>query len=298
MHIHAILNAKAGTLLDADPHEFATTIERALEAGGNDVEVELVMPGDVEAAMDRALSGKIDVLVVGGGDGTIKAAAAKLADTPVALGIIPLGTINLLARDLNIPFDPAEAAAAIASGERKAIDVASVNGDIFLCSSLLGLPTRMAELRQDLRAKGPIGRIRGYFAMARDFLATRRRFVVEVDDGRIPHRVRALSIAISNNPLAKAAGTIPTRTCIDSGQLALYLSKHQTGSAMGWAIIQRMLGKWESKREIEEFCTASVVLKSRRSHVKVSNDGEIVKLETPLHYRINPLALDVIIPKA
>lgn len=297
MQIHAILNAKAGTLLDRDPQEVANAVEARLRQGGHEVTIELVQPQEIGAAMDRAIASGPDTLVVGGGDGTIKAAAEKLAGTDTALGIIPLGTINLLARDLHIPFDPEEAAAALSEGKRRAIDVAEVNGHIFLCSSLLGLPIKIAEQRQALRGLDFGERLGRYWSIVHDFLSNRRRFEIEVDDGQYPRRVRAMSIAISNNPLSETAGTIPTRRKITGGQLALYLSKHETGGAMGWSILQRMLGRWRPDPEIEEFCASSITLRSSREKVRASNDGEIEELETPLKYSIRPLALNVIAPE-
>jgi len=294
MRIHTILNAKAGSLIDLDPDEVANDVKSRLCETARDVRIDLVEPQDISNAIDKALAEKIDTLVVGGGDGTVKAAATKLVGTDVALGIIPLGTMNLMARDLRIPFEPIDAAAALARGTRRTIDVADVNGHVFLCSSLLGLPIYMAEQRQALRGSSLPDRMSGYMTMARDFLGNRRRFEIEVDDGQYARRVRALSIAVSNNPLAEKAGAFPMRRCLDSGQLALYLSKHRTGGAMGLAIMQRMLGRWTRDPEIEELFAERIVLNSRRSLVRASNDGEIEELRTPLTYSIKPNALWVI----
>lgn len=298
MRIHAIFNAQAGTLLDQDKNEFVQSVGRRLRAGGNEVEVELVEPGEIDAATDRALAGTIDVLVMGGGDGTIRAAAAKLVGKEIALGIIPLGTLNRLARDLKIPFDPEEAAAVIAEGDRVAIDVADVNGRIFLCTSLLGLPIRIAEQRQALRGSGFGERIRGYTSLLHNVLTNRRRFAVEVDDGNVAQSVRAISIAVSNNPLAETPGMALTRPRLDSGRLALYLSKHKSGGAMSLGMLRRLFGKPGSDPEIEELRAKRIVLRSRRAHVQVSNDGEIEELTTPLRYSIAPRALRVMAPRS
>jgi diacylglycerol kinase family enzyme len=299
MRIRAIINAQAGTLINTDPAEFARVIDERLSAGGHTVTVDLLEPEGLEAAMDEALGTEIDVLAVGGGDGTIKAAAAKLVGSRIALGIIPLGTLNRLARDLNIPFDPAEAASVIAAGQPRAIDVADVNGRIFLCSSLLGLPLRVAEQRQALRGAGLIERLSGYTALLKNFLANRRRFTVEIDDGRRAKRARAMSIAVSNNPFAREASPTLTRTCLDGGKLALYLSEHPSGGAMSWAIVKRLFGKWDDDDpHVEEVCAEHIVLRSERQHVRVSNDGEIEELSTPLTYSINPRALQIIAPPA
>ncbi len=298
MRIHAILNIRAGTMLSRDPEQVARAIEKRLVANSNDVRVDLVEPADLDAAMDRALAGDIDALVVGGGDGSILAAAKKLAGKSVLLGIIPLGTLNRLARDLNIPFEPEEAAGVIGEGNAVAIDVADVNGHVFLCNSLLGLPIRVTEQRQALRGASWGERIKGYFSIFQNFLANRRRFAIEIDDGHVARRVRALSIAISNNPLTEGPTMALTRPSISGGKLALYLSKHKTGGAMGWAVLRRMFGRHARDPEVEEFCADGIVLRSHRPKVKVSNDGEIEELETPLRYSIDPGALHVLAPRA
>lgn len=297
MRIRAIINARAGTLINADHEEFARVISERLRAGGHEVRLDMLEPDGLEPAMHEALVSDIDVLVVGGGDGTIKAAATKLVGRKIALGIIPLGTLNRLARDLKIPFDPAEAASVIAEGRPRAIDVADVNGRIFLCSSLLGLPLRVAEQRQALRGAGFVERLSGYATLLKNFLANRRRFTVVIDDGVRASRERAMSIAVSNNPFAREPSATLTRACLDSGKLALYLSKHESGGAMSWAILKRMFGKWDDQDpQVEEVCADRIVLRSERPRVRLSNDGEIEEVDTPLNYSIKPRALRIIAP--
>src|SRR5207245_2348151 len=80
-----------------------------------------------------------DLVVVGGGDGTISAAASALADSKTRLGILPLGTLNHFARDLGIPTDLDEAARLIAAGNERRVDVAEMNGRIFINNSAIGL---------------------------------------------------------------------------------------------------------------------------------------------------------------
>ena len=91
-----------------------------------------------EHARHAAADG-VDMIIVGGGDGSISAAAGELADSSTALGILPLGTLNHFARDLGIPFDLAEAAQIIATGQRRKVDLAQVNGRTFINNSAIGL---------------------------------------------------------------------------------------------------------------------------------------------------------------
>src|SRR3712207_6143705 len=76
----------------------------------------------------RAYRGRVDLVIVGGGDGTLNAAVDGLVDAQLPLGILPLGTANDLARTLGIPTDLAAACQVIAAGQRRQIDLGWVNG--------------------------------------------------------------------------------------------------------------------------------------------------------------------------
>ena len=86
----------------------------AFKAAGLDVEIELIAGGDCAVRCRRSSERGDELLVVGGGDGTISAAASALVGTKTVLGILPLGTLNHFARDLGIPTDLEEAAKLIA----------------------------------------------------------------------------------------------------------------------------------------------------------------------------------------
>ncbi len=114
-------------------------VRAALEGGGLSV---LVRDCDGAEAIGRAIrdsAGQVDRVVIGGGDGTLNAAAPALIETGLPLGVIPLGTANDLARTLELPVDAAEAAAVVAAGRRRRIDMGEVNGRPFFNVASLGL---------------------------------------------------------------------------------------------------------------------------------------------------------------
>jgi diacylglycerol kinase family enzyme len=101
--------------------------------------------------LDDALDAGATQVFVLGGDGTVLAVAGAVLGRDVAIGIVPLGTANLLARDLGLPLDPADAVDALAKAEVRRIDVGRVNGELFLCASMLGLTTTLARAREAAR---------------------------------------------------------------------------------------------------------------------------------------------------
>ena len=112
------------------------------------------------AQVAAAIDSDADVIVAAGGDGTITAVASALVGTDTALAILPLGTVNLLARDLGIPLDVNAAIAALAAMQPRKIDVGEVNGAVFLHKIVFGFVPGLAAARERLRGRGFLARWR------------------------------------------------------------------------------------------------------------------------------------------
>src|SRR5690606_23560315 len=113
MRLRVVLNARSGTLRDLDPDEVAARISDLCRAAGHDATVVAAAPDTVPAELRAAAAADIDAVIVGGGDGTVSSAANLLAGTGKALGVLPLGTMNLFARDLDLPTEWEAALAAL-----------------------------------------------------------------------------------------------------------------------------------------------------------------------------------------
>src|SRR6476620_10384727 len=133
-----VLINSGGGAASADP-DIAKTVEAALREAGVAARVELLTGDDCTVRLSALAEREEPLVVVGGGDGTISAAASALAGTETRLGILPLGTLNHFARDLSIPADVDEAAALIAKGSVRQVDVAEMNERIFINNSAIGL---------------------------------------------------------------------------------------------------------------------------------------------------------------
>lgn len=296
MRIRAIINGRAGTVLGLDQLTLIERLHTALSEGGNAAEVEIVEPVDLNAAIARALAEAPDAIVVGGGDGTIRSAATLLKDSDTALGILPLGTLNRLARDLNIPLDLEQAALALAHATVRQIDMAELNGRPFTCNSLIGLPPIYSRQRQRQRGQPLMARIRGYVSVLRHIARSSRKLTIVVDDGSERRKVRALSIAVSNNVYDDSAGVLLKRPSLDRGELGVFVSRHKNGLGMAWGFVRAMLGRWRSDPHLEVSVAHKLDIISRKSALRVSSDGEVEIIETPLRYRSLPKALKVLAP--
>src|SRR5690606_33103300 len=109
MRFKVVLNRDGGTLRTFDLDAFVERLHTVLLRAGHEVEVAVITGNELEDALDAALESDCDVVMVGGGDGTVSAAAGRMMAQDKALAVLPAGTMNLFARSLAIPLDLDEA---------------------------------------------------------------------------------------------------------------------------------------------------------------------------------------------
>lgn len=296
MLIHAVINERAGTALGGDVASMRASLETIFKNHGHDIKVDVVAPKLLKPTLEAAAKTNADMLIVGGGDGTVRTGARIAIDSGKALGVLPLGTLNRLARDLKIPLDLNEAAEALAGGSIKSIDVASVNDKIYLCNSLLGLPPEFSAVRQSLRGKPFIERAKGYIRVVRTILASRNRLRITIDDGAEQTPLRVLSLAVANNAYCEQPGLGLVRPNLDGGELAVYASRHRSGWAMMRAMVRAIVGRWKGDPHLQQFRGHDLTVRIARPRVRLSNDGEVETYATPLRYKIHPKALKIVMP--
>lgn len=296
MKIAVVLNESAGTLLDEPITQAISDVERLFEQTGHSAQVTAAKGPAIVKAIEAALTSDADAIVVGGGDGTVASAAERVIGTEKALGILPLGTLNLYAKDLKVPLDLAAAVVALGQGHIRHLDVGEVNGRLFLSHSVMGLYPLMVEDRERQRALH--GR-RKWPAMAMAGLKALRTYPLLDVALDLPHgrkRILTPALAVSNNRYDDGFGTFLRRSVLDGGELALYVAKHRNPYRMIRLMVGLVLGDWQRDTELEVMTLQQFTVRSRRRRLKIANDGEVIQLEGPLHYRIRPRALRVLVP--
>ncbi|MEO1544592.1 MAG: diacylglycerol kinase family protein [Pseudomonadota bacterium] len=298
MHTQVLLNTHAGALINADVDAFSHALRERLQDAGHSVDVIATEAADIDARLrEAALNDSIDRLIVGGGDGTIRSAAAKLMGTGKPLGIIPMGTLNRLARDLEMPLVPMQAVDALCRASVADIDTADVNGHVFLCQSLMGLPVLVAARRQKLRGKPLIARGWGMMRLLVDALQANRKKTISVRDENETQKLRALSLAVVLNEFSETASLMMKRQNLSDGQLVLYASKHKSGLQTAGAMVKALAGLFKDDPSLLIFDGSTFTVNSRRKRITLSNDGEIERTSFPLRYTIHPKSLKVLRPK-
>jgi YegS/Rv2252/BmrU family lipid kinase len=292
--VPVLINRGGGTVV-ADP-KVADKVSDALGAAGVDADVELIDGGDCEVRA-RAVAERGDpVLIVGGGDGTISAAASALVGTETRLGILPLGTLNHFARDLGIPSDLDEAAKLIAASKERAVDVAEMNGQIFINNSAIGLYPLMVVDRDVQRKRlGRSKRLAMLVASVRTLVRFRHhRLTLTVNDEEA--RVDTPLLFVGNNDYRLDIGAPGQRESVDDGQLCVLVMRKKTRVGLIAASIRALFDRARRDDMVRLDGVERLRVESHRSSLAVSLDGEVVRSEPPLDYRIRKQALRVIAP--
>jgi YegS/Rv2252/BmrU family lipid kinase len=294
MAVSVLLN-RGGGALAADP-KLPQRVEEALKGAGLDVDVELLSGGDCEVRA-RAVAERGDqLLIVGGGDGTISAAASALVGTETVLGVLPLGTLNHFARDLGIPADLEAAAKLIAGDKDRRVDVAEMNDRIFINNSAIGLYPLMVRDRDIQRQK--LGRSKR-LAMLVASLRTLARFnherlTLTVNDQQAI--VDTPLLFVGNNDYRLDIGAAGERESLDDGQLFVLVMRKKTRRGLIAASIRALFDRTRRDDMVTLEAVERLRVDSHRSSLAVSLDGEVVRSEPPLDYRIRKQALRVIAP--
>jgi diacylglycerol kinase family enzyme len=249
------------------------------------VESDEDLVGTIRAAADGA-----DTAAVVGGDGSQEAAAEALAGTDTALGVVPGGTVNLLARILGV--DSLEsAAAAIANGPTRTIDLGDVDGSTFVLNASSGFDAAVMK-RVDDEAKR-WGRV-GYFVTGvREFVAHRAGRVVVTVDGQEWFRGRAMTVMVTNfGQRGSADFTIAPGSAPDDGELDVVVQRCDTAATMARAI-------WALRNERTPDPDDVLVGHGRRIDVRwdrptmTQRDGDATGLAREIVHEIRPGQLRV-----
>jgi YegS/Rv2252/BmrU family lipid kinase len=295
MAVPVLLN-RGGGALAADP-ALADRVAEALKGAGIDAEIELLSGGDC-AVRARAVAERGDaLLIVGGGDGTISAAASALVGTETKLGILPLGTLNHFARDLSIPADLDEAAKLIAGGKEQRVDVAEMGDRIFINNSAIGLYPLMVVDR-DLQRKrlGRSKRLAMVVASLRMLVRfNHHRLTLTINEERTG-RVDTPLLFVGNNDYRIDFGAPGERESLDDGELCVLVMRKKTRRGFLAASIRAFIGRSRGDDMVRLEGVEKLRVSSHRSQLTASLDGEVVRAQTPLDYRIRKRALRVIAP--
>jgi YegS/Rv2252/BmrU family lipid kinase len=259
------------------------------------VSVQLFEEENPVKAASRADSEGFGTLIAAGGDGTVSAVSSIAVRSDRTLGVLPVGTLNHFAGALGIPSDLEEAVAIVAGAKTKQVDIADVNGEFFINNSSLGLYPAMVVQRRTEEKRG----FSRWMATIRAGLLTWLRLPtldvrLTVQEARI-NRTTPL-VFVGNNEYQMEGLSAGARNSLTDGVLFVSIAHATSRMDVLRIAFGALFGQLKDMEEFDAFSTTEAVVESRRNLVRVSLDGEVRLMRSPLHYRIHPARLRVLVP--
>lgn len=291
-----VLNASAGLTAGSEASATLSRVREAFRRSNLEAEILAVGHESLPAAARKAAASNANVVVLGGGDGTLSTGAAALVGSHKPLGILPLGTLNHFAKDVGIPLDLDEAVGTIERGHVTEVDVGEVNGRFFLNNSSIGLYPSAVAHREELRHRHGGGKWPAMFNACVDVF---RRFPLLDVTLQVEDRAASLTtpfIFVGNNRYEMSLFSLGTRSSLQEGELSIYLTRNTGRMGLLRLAFRALLGRLEQDRDFHSFMLPGVEIRTRRRSLRVSLDGEVVRMTSPIRYVIRPRALRVLAP--
>ena len=262
-------------------------------------ELRLTEPGKLAESLREAVSAGVPRVLVAGGDGTLSAAASILCGTPVALAVLPGGTLNHFARDHGIPAEPEEALALAENGTVGAVDVAYVNDELFLNTSSVGVYTRFVETRD--RLESYCGYWLASLLAGLRILSSLRpmRVTLELEGEKRVYQAPLVFVAVGERSLTPPGLGRPVEGGGGTLHVVIPRGRRQARRfARAYARMDRGLPVKTQPLGTDTVRVDRLRLDLGKHTVKVATDGEINRMRVPLEYRIARGALKVVLPEA
>ena len=277
-------NARSGAVpLDA--------VRAALRAGG----IEPIEPppgADCREAI-HARAGDVDLAIIGGGDGTLNAAAPALVEARLPFGILPLGTANDLARSLGLPLDPLAAARLIPTAQVHPVDLGWVNGHYYFNVASVGFSAELAgELTAESKQRWGV---LGYGVAAWRVLRRVRPFTVTVEhgDGTV-EKITTIQVSVGNGRHYGGGMTVADTATVDDGKLDFYSLEIDHWWRLLALLPALRRGTHGRAQDVRAFHTREIRITTKRPR-PVNTDGELTT-HTPAHFKVFPKILQVYAP--
>ena len=249
-------------------------------------------PEDLEPTVRELLAAKPDLLILGGGDGTISGLVDLMVGHDVMLGVLPLGTANSFARSLGIPLTIEGAIEVIRTGFPRRIDLGMIDNDYYANCAAMGISPKIAETVPH-NLKKVLGRV-GYLGWAGFQLTRFKPFTLYVDDGSGEKTLRVVEVRISNGPYHGGTWLVD-EAGVASGKIVVQAVKghYKRRLVRNWAY--SFLGRSERHHDTVSFSGTSITVRTDPP-LPISIDGEVLA-HTPVTAHVAAGVIEVMVPK-
>lgn len=246
----------------------------------------------------RAHRQRAGVIVAAGGDGTINTVAQYLLHQDIPMAIVPLGTFNYVARALNIPLDLAEAVRVAVQGVAQSVHVGTVNQQVYLNNAAIGLYPKLIQQRESDKSRfgryKAVAMLSGFAMLLREHQKLRLKMTI---DGQAKP-IETPMVFFGNNQLQLADMKLTLAECAAQGRLAGVAITPVNRWQMLKLMARMSLGTFERAPEVHCFCADHIQIASKHRQLDLAIDGEIVRVKTPLNFKVANHALKIMVPNA
>lgn len=292
-----ILNKHSGTVLSLGEQGVSDLVR--LHMGNHVSDIHLVEICDLPQKIERLGQENPSGVLIGGGDGSAVCAAEVLATHKIPFGILPLGTMNLLAQDLGSAPGFEETLQRFKGLTPSVIDSGTVNGRRFLCSAVVGFVPEGAIVREELRENPSLQAMAKFIStIARGIGGTiKHRLYLKSRAEDNPFSIETTSLIISNNGFIQNPDQ-PTqrffRQSLTDGKLAIYSAAPRDMMDGLKIALSMWQGDWQDHESIMSFEAAELIVEGADAEMLISLDGEPVEMKSPLCFRVEPKSIPVL----
>ena len=244
---------------------------------------------------ERACRG-VKLFIAAGGDGTVHHVLQPVAHSDSTLAVLPLGTYNHFARDLNVPLDWRGALDVALKGDSKQVDLGRINDRYLVNNVSIGLYPELVAKREERGRDYPRWKAR-LFAL----YTTLRKYphvTLSVETAHHSEVLRTHVFMISNNRYElERIGIEAPRETLTEGKLSVYWLPHTSRFRLMRFLARYAAGRVRSIPGFRSFKTLRMRVQTSRDHMKVGIDGEVFTMRPPLVVTAAPQSLLVKVPR-
>jgi diacylglycerol kinase family enzyme len=285
-----LINRQGGSLRNPQRRR---QIEEGIAARRDLLDAHYLRPRELLERLDQLLEQGVERVAVGGGDGTLSAAANRLVHRRTALAALPFGTFNHFAKVVGMPMAPGEALDLALTGKVQAIDLGRVNQRHFLNNAMLGVyPHAVRRRDRHQRIGMPKAAAMGWALLGALYHLPRISLCLEAAQHRQP--VDTPFVMVSNNRYVAEPLANMDRDTLNAGRLGIYYTPSPHRRDLLRLALRILAGRLEQGPGLVALTAPSLRLSGRRLRHRIALDGEVMKMHPPLDFASLPGALRVV----
>lgn len=294
--IEVILNMGSGS---HEAEETQEILERVFRESGKTFRITVAKGDEITALAEKRAASDCEILVAGGGDGTICGVAEAALKHDKLLGVLPLGTFNYFAKNLQIPLEIEEAARVILDGKPARASVLDLDGRLILNNTSIGIHPAVLLKRRKLYRKWGRNQLNAYLSVMLTAFQPppRLRVRLKTKDGAAVVRETPL-VMICSNAFQMETFKLAGQECLGEGKFALYIARMSGRTTILHLGLRVVLGCLRPGVDYDVICVDDVTIETLRHRgMRAAVDGELERLKSPLRFRVEPKDLQVMVPR-